>query len=216
MTQILYAYISEENHDYLMQRHLNEFPDEFKNKVLAYKKWQDSQLSLLGRLLLNHGLQRMGIKHEKKNLNYTLYNKPFLEDITTKFNISHSGEMAVCVLSDLNDVGIDVEIIHNINIQDFESQMTKKEWQNILLEEDGNKAFFDYWTQKEAVIKANGKGLSIPLKSFEVTNQRTKINDETFFLKEIFLDEKYKCHLAFKDKIDTMIEAPKIVMINDL
>lgn len=216
MTQILYAYISEENHDYLMQRHLNEFPDEFKNKVLAYKKWQDSQLSLLGRLLLHHGLQRMGIKQEKKNLNYTLYNKPFLDDINTKFNISHSGEMAVCVLSDLNDVGIDVEIIHNINIQDFESQMTKKEWQNILLEEDGNKAFFDYWTQKEAVIKANGKGLSIPLKSFEVTNQRTKINDETFFLKEIFLDEKYKCHLAFKDKIDTMIEAPKIVMINDL
>lgn len=216
MTQILYAYISEENHDYLMQRHLNEFPDEFKNKVLAYKKWQDSQLSLLGRLLLNHGLQRMGIKHEKKNLNYTLYNKPFLDDITTKFNISHSGEMAVCVLSDQNDVGIDVEIIHNINIQDFESQMTKKEWQNILLVEDENQAFFDYWTQKEAVIKANGKGLSIPLKSFEVTNQRTKINDETFFLKEIFLDEKYKCHLAFKDKIDTMIEEPKIVMINDL
>lgn len=216
MTQILYAYISEENHDYLMQRHLNEFPDEFKNKVLAYKKWQDSQLSLLGRLLLHHGLQRMGIKHEKKNLNYTLYNKPFLEDITTKFNISHSGEMAVCVLSDQNDVGIDVELIHNINIQDFESQMTKKEWQNILLVEDENQAFFDYWTQKEAVIKANGKGLSIPLKSFEITNQRTKINDETFFLKEIFLDEKYKCHLAFKDKIDTMIEAPKIMMINDL
>lgn len=216
MTQILYAYISEENHDYLMQKHLNGLSDDFKNKVLAYKKWQDSQLSLLGRLLLNHGLQKMSIKQEKKNLNYTLYNKPFLDDINIRFNISHSGEIAVCVLSDMNDVGIDVEIIHKINIQDFESQMTKNEWQNILLVEDENKAFFDYWTQKEAVIKANGKGLSIPLKSFEITNERTKINDETFFLKEIFLDEKYKCHLAFKDKIDMMIDGPKIVMINDL
>lgn len=216
MTQILYAYISEENHDYLIEKYLNEFPDDFKEKVLAYRKWQDSQLSLLGRLLLNHGLQRMGIKHEKKNLNYTFYNKPFLDDINTKFNISHSGEIVVCVLSDTNDVGIDVEIIDKINIQDFESQMTKSEWGNIRIAEDEKKAFFDYWTQKEAVIKANGKGLSIPLKSFEIANLSTKINDETFFLKEIFLDEKYKCHLAFKDKIDTIIDGPKLLMINEL
>jgi 4'-phosphopantetheinyl transferase len=216
MTQILYSYISEENHNYLIQKYLNEFPDDFKKKILAYRKWQDGQLSLLGRLLLNHGLQRMGKKHEKKNLNYTSYNKPFLNDINTKFNISHSGEIVVCVLSDMNDVGIDVEIIDKINIQDFESQMTKKEWENIMLIEDEKKAFFDYWTQKEAVIKANGQGLSIPLKSFEVTNQRAKINDDFFFLKEIFLDEKYKCHLAFKDKIDAMIVGPKIVMIHEL
>lgn len=215
MTQILYAYISEENHDYLIEKYLNEFPDDFKEKVLAYRKWEDSQLSLLGRLLLNYGLQRMGIKN-KKNLNYTFYNKPFLDDINTKFNISHSGEIVVCVLSDTNDVGIDVEIIDKINIQDFESQMTKSEWGNIRIAEDEKKAFFDYWTQKEAVIKANGKGLSIPLKSFEIANLSTKINDDFFFLKEIFLDEKYKCHLAFKDKIDTMIVGPKIVMIHEL
>lgn len=215
MTQILYAYISEENHDYLIEKYLNEFPDDFKEKVLAYRKWEDSQLSLLGRLLLNYGLQRMGIKN-KKNLNYTFYNKPFLDDINTKFNISHSGEIVVCILSDTNDVGIDVEIIDKINIQDFESQMTKSEWGNIRIAEDEKKAFFDYWTQKEAVIKANGKGLSIPLKSFEIANLSTKINDDFFFLKEIFLDEKYKCHLAFKDKIDTMIVGPKIVMIHEL
>lgn len=216
MTQILYSYISEENHNYLIQKYLNEFPDDFKKKILAYRKWQDGQLSLLGRLLLNHGLQRMGKKHEKKNLNYTSYNKPFLNDINTKFNISHSGEIVVCVLSDMNDVGIDVEIIDKINIQDFESQMTKKEWENIMLIGDEKEAFFDYWTQKEAVIKANGQGLSIPLKSFEVTNQRAKIDDDFFFLKEIFLDEKYKCNLAFKDKIDAMIVGPKIVMIHEL
>ncbi|MFQ6601896.1 4'-phosphopantetheinyl transferase family protein [Flavobacterium sp. C3NV] len=215
MTQILYAYISEENHDYLIEKYLNEFPYDFKEKILAYRKWQDSQLSLLGRLLLNYGLQRMGIKN-KKNLNYTFYNKPFLDDINTKFNISHSGEIVVCVLSDTNDVGIDVEIIDKINIQDFESQMTKSEWGNIRIAEDEKKAFFDYWTQKEAVIKANGKGLSIPLKSFEIANLSTKINDDFFFLKEIFLDEKYKCHLAFKDKIDTMIVGPKIVIIHEL
>jgi 4'-phosphopantetheinyl transferase len=216
MTQILYSYISEENHNHLIQKYLNEFPDDFKKKILAYRKWQDGQLSLLGRLLLNHGLQKMGEKYEKKNLNYTSYNKPFLNDTNTKFNISHSGEIVVCVLSDMNDIGIDIEIIHEINIEDFESQMTKSEWNNMMLTGDIKTAFFDYWTQKEAVIKANGKGLSIPLKSFEITNRYTKINDEDFFLKEIFLDKKYKCHLAFRDKIDGMIAGPNIVMIHEL
>lgn len=217
MTQILYAYISEENHHDLITNYLKEFSADFQKKILAYRRWQDSQLSLLGRLLLRHGLQKMSKNFSEVELSYTLYSKPFLNDDTTKFNISHSGEIVVCVLSDKSDVGIDIEIIQNIDLDGFESQMTKEEWDRLSLKEDSSgAAFFEYWTQKEAVIKANGKGLSIPLKSFEVTNQYAKIEEEDFFVKEIFLDKKYKCHLAFKDKIDTVILGPDIIMIQDL
>lgn len=216
MTHILYAYISEENHNYLITNYLNEFSADFQKKILAYRRWQDSQLSLLGRLLLRHGLQKMSKSYAEAELSYTLYSKPFLNDDTTKFNISHSGEIVVCVLSDRSDVGIDIEIIHDIELEGFKSQMTKREWDNLSLNEDTESAFFEYWTQKEAVIKANGKGLSIPLKSFEVTNHYAKIEEEYFFVKEIFLDKKYKCHLAFKDKIDTIIVGPSRMRIHDL
>lgn len=214
MTQILYSYICERNHNHLLTNYLNEFSDDFQKKILAYRRWQDGQLSLLGRLLLRHGLHQMSKNFVEEDLSYTLYSKPFLNNTTTKFNISHSGEIVVCVLSDRNDVGIDIEIIQDINLEGFESQMTDREWDNLSLNEDARIAFFDYWTQKEAVIKANGKGLSIPLKSFEVTNHYAKIEDDDFFVKEIFLDQKYKCHLAFKDKIDAMIVGPDRIIIH--
>lgn len=216
LTQILYTYISEEDHDYLINRYLNKFPHDFQKKILAYRQWQDAQLFLLGRLLLRYGLQKYGINQVEDTINYTSYNKPFLTDCDIKFNISHAGEVVICVLSDCNDVGIDVEIMQDISIEDFESQMTTLERDLIMQTGDTKSAFFDYWTQKEAVIKANGKGLSIPLKSFQVIDKITKINDEVFFLKEIYLGEKYKCHVAFKDKTDTSIAGPSLIKIHDL
>lgn len=216
MTQILYAYIAKENHEYLLNKHLNTFPADFQKKIRSFRNWQDAQLSLLGRLLLRYGLQVNNVCEEKDTIGYTPYNKPFLTDCDIKFNISHAGELVVCALSDYIDVGIDVEVISDINSEDFESQMTSKERSFIRNGEDSNHIFFDYWTQKEAVIKANGKGLSIPLKSFEITNCATQINNVNFFVKAIYLDEKYKCHIAFKDKIDVSILGPNRVSIYDL
>jgi 4'-phosphopantetheinyl transferase len=216
MTQIVYSYICEKNHDYFIKNHLNDFPEDFQKKIRAFKRWQDAQLSLLGRLLLNHALRKINKNYSVESLKYNKYGKPFFNNSEIKFNISHSSEIVVCVVSEKYDVGIDVEVINDIDIQDFESQMTKNELENVMLREDIKEAFFDYWTQKEAVIKANGKGLSIPLNSFEITDYYTKIDKEDFFLKEIFLDEKYKCHLAFKIMtpfIDQGSRAPSIDLV---
>ncbi len=163
MTQILYAYISEENHNHLLKTYLNTFPPDFQKRILSFRNWQDAQLSLLGRLLLRYGLRINNGPERKYNIGYTSYNKPFLIDSDIKFNISHAGEVVVCVLSDSNDVGVDIEIIVDINIDDFESQMTIAEQNYIRLEKNSKIAFFDFWTKKEAVIKANGKGLAIQL-----------------------------------------------------
>lgn len=202
MIQILYSYIEKQNHDFLMNYKLKQLPDEFQLKILKYRRWQDAQLSLLGRLLLENGLQGQGLTGEiKLNVQYTPYNKPYLSDKNIKFNISHSGDFVACVITQYQEIGIDIEILEDVEIENFKDQMTNKEWENIFYSKDIKRSFFNYWTQKEAILKAQGKGLSIPLKSFEVQQNKAVLDSTTFYLAEIVLQENYVCHIASNQKI---------------
>ncbi len=218
MTYILYAYIAREKHDFLLREILPSFSGEFQKKILKYKRWEDAQLSLLGRFLLKHGLQYdHNNKYDDNELHYSYYSKPYFKDQRIKFNISHSGNIVVCVITEVCDIGVDIEILEDVKIEDFKEQMTTAEWERIVSSNDKKGSFFEYWTQKEAVIKAHGMGLSIPLQSFEVINNKTMINEENFFLKEIKLDNKYKCHIAFKEEIDSIVLPPQRInlFVND-
>ncbi|HEX8014414.1 MAG TPA: 4'-phosphopantetheinyl transferase superfamily protein [Flavobacterium sp.] len=194
--------MSEENHERLLENNLSEFSVDFQNKIRRYKRWQDAQLSLLGRVLLFMGVEEIfGNSPKDRMIKNTKYNKPYFESNLVKFNISHSGEIVVCALCDKDEVGIDIEKISDIEINNFKLQMTKKEWKNIIFSYDKKEAFFDYWTQKESVIKAHGHGLTIPLTSFEIFENTTEINDEKYILKEIKINEKYKCYISSKRDI---------------
>ncbi|MBQ4803358.1 4'-phosphopantetheinyl transferase superfamily protein [Aquimarina sp. MMG015] len=205
MTQILYSYISEKNHEFLLKELLPGFSTDFQNKLLKYRRWQDAQLSLLGRTLLGKGLENIDLPFCENNVIYTSYNKPYFKEGKVKFNISHSGNMVVCAITETCEIGIDIEMLHSLHIEDFKTQMTALEWQRIISSDNPESSFFDYWTQKEAVIKALGIGLSLPLDSFEIIDNKTIIDKESFFLKEILLDNKYKCHIAFKDEVDSRV-----------
>ncbi|HKX86717.1 MAG TPA: 4'-phosphopantetheinyl transferase superfamily protein [Flavobacterium sp.] len=199
MTRIYYAYISEEYHENFLKNELVKFPTVFQEKIKEYRKWEDAQLSLLGRVLLLKGIKQIyGRDYQNKEIEYTAYNKPYFKDDLIQFNISHSGNIVVCAISDQSEIGIDIERIANIEIADFKSEFTENEWDAIVLSNNSNEAFFAYWTQKEAVIKSHGHGLSIPLKSFEILDNVTEINGEKYGLKELKIDEKYKCYIALK------------------
>ncbi|MBS7233711.1 4'-phosphopantetheinyl transferase superfamily protein [Flavobacterium psychroterrae] len=197
MIHIYYAYLSEKNHENLVKTNLHKFPQEYQNKIKSFRRWQDAQSSMLGRLLLYKGIKELyGNKIHFNDLRYTRYKKPYFEDSFVKFNISHSGEIVVCALCDNCEIGIDIELVTNVELNDFKSQMTSKEWDNVLSSNSTEASFFDYWTQKEAVLKAYGNGLTIPLRSFEILDNKTQIKNEKFFLKKIAIDEKYKCYIA--------------------
>ncbi|WP_281322347.1 4'-phosphopantetheinyl transferase family protein [Flavobacterium aestivum] len=203
MIYIYYSYLSKENHESLLENYLLNFSKDYQDKVMRFRRWQDAQLSLLGRVLLLKGIEEVGLFcPPDKEIKYTKHNKPYFEDNLIQFNISHSGEIVVCALSTENEIGIDIEIIADVEMDDFKLQMTEMEWDNITGSNNKNNAFFNYWTQKEAVIKAHGHGLTIPLKSFEIRDSMTKIDEEKFYLKEIKIDEKYKCNISQKANFD--------------
>ncbi len=203
MIYIYYTYLLEENHQKLLQDELVKFPIHFQDKVKRYRRWQDAQLSLLGRMLLFEKVKEIWNQNcQDKEIQYTKYNKPYFTDNSIQFNISHSGNIVVCAMTNKSEIGIDVEFMSDIEIDNFKSQFTEKESNRILLSNNRKDAFFEYWTQKEAVIKSHGFGLTIPLKSFEISDNETSINSEKFYLKEIKVDVKYKCYLALKENLN--------------
>lgn len=204
MINIFYSEIQKDIHDDLLRFSFPHFSEECKEKLLKYQRWQDAQLSLMGKLLLKIGLIEHNSNHTLKELMFTKYNKPFFYDEDIQFNISHSGEIVVCAItSEYSTIGIDIENIQTINVKDFESYMTENEQHTIFSSEEIEKTFFSYWTQKEAVLKAHGEGLSIPLKSFEIKNNEAIIDMVNYFLYEIALFKNYSCHIASNEKLQS-------------
>jgi 4'-phosphopantetheinyl transferase len=101
------------------------------------------------------------------------YGKPVLQGHTLEFNLSHSGDYALVAVTQARRVGIDVERIRaNMEFESiarrFFSQNEVREWMSV--PPDGRPmAFFHCWTRKEAYIKAQGMGISLPLESFDVS-----------------------------------------------
>jgi 4'-phosphopantetheinyl transferase len=102
------------------------------------------------------------------------YGKPSVAQAPSMhFSLSHSEDRALLAVSDTLVVGADLEQVrpldhlelarrnfHTDEVAAIESQRT---------ESAQRQAFFRIWTLKEAVLKALGMGLSLPLDSFAVS-----------------------------------------------
>src|SRR6185312_16328849 len=108
---------------------------------------------------------------------YNDYGKPLLEKSAhspqLQFNISHSHELALYAFTPAREIGVDVEYMRsNLDYMEL-AEHTFSAYENEMLQalptEMRREAFFLCWTRKEAYIKARGKGLSMPLKEFDLS-----------------------------------------------
>jgi len=173
-------------------------PEKARRQILKYRNIEDQKACLTGKLLLQKGISYLGVhgSYDLDTISYTHYNKPYFSNGQLHFNISHSHNCVVCAISLNCPLGIDVEHIRPIEIQDFTGYMAPAELALINGSPTPVAAFYRYWTQKECVIKADGKGLGIPLKDFLITDGETEINNTKWFVKEIHLAHGYICNLA--------------------
>ncbi len=96
--------------------------------------------------------------------------KPFLAmpaDSGIDFSLSHTEGMVAVALSGAGNIGVDVESVDRGNLprEDFSAfGLSSEETAHLaaLSEPDRSDAFFDWWTTREAVAKADGRGLSLP------------------------------------------------------
>jgi len=101
------------------------------------------------------------------------YGKPELTNHNLEFNLSHSGDFALIAVTQKYKVGVDVEYIRSNSDPESiaERFFSTSEFSELisLPPEQRTTGFFNCWTRKEAYIKAQGLGLSLPLDSFDVS-----------------------------------------------
>jgi 4'-phosphopantetheinyl transferase len=59
-------------------------------------------------------------------------------------------------------IGIDIELIQYIDINYYRHFISNSEWNSITNDDAFIRRFYHYWTIKESVMKADGRGLSTP------------------------------------------------------
>ena len=87
-----------------------------------------------------------------------------------RFNVSHTRGLVACVVAWERDVGVDVEHLDrpSLGLGLAERYFAPAEVASLrrVPPEEFPRAFLDFWTLKEAYIKARGMGLALPLADF--------------------------------------------------
>ncbi|MCU0467364.1 MAG: 4'-phosphopantetheinyl transferase superfamily protein [Arcicella sp.] len=178
--------------------------------IAKYHRWEDAQMSVFGKLLLIKALQDFKSKSDLEDILYSPYMRPCLCE-QLDFNISHSNNYIVCVISNQGRVGIDIEKCKIINFEDYHSCMNSKEWRDIEMSENPITSFFEYWTKKEAVMKGSGEGFGIDLNSICLDNEGAWLDDEYWFLRRVDIQKTFITHLATEYQL---VEEPQIESLN--
>lgn len=126
---------------------------------------QDRQRFQMARGVLRILLgQYLGLAPEQVEFEYGPYGKPSVAGAELQFNLSHSQGLAVYAFSLDRPLGVDVEYLRPVPqllriAQRYFSPSEQTQLQ-ALSEAEQIEGFFQYWTCKEAYLKAQGTGLA--------------------------------------------------------
>lgn len=170
-------------------------PLNVQQQALRKRQWIDRQLAIAGKLLLLNLLKEFNSSLPLSDLQYNTYHRPYF-NTGFDFNIAHSGYIVICCGTDAGQIGIDIEQIKEIDLDDYLNYFTKNEWNIIDTYQNRFDGFYNFWTRKEAVLKAIGSGFHTPLSSVDVSDKSLVYDDITYYIQPLEINQNYKCHIA--------------------
>lgn len=148
---------------------------------------------IVGRMLLDKLLnENYNIKYIDMEIIYNENGKPYFSKKSIYFNISHSEDYVIVVISD-KEIGVDIEKIKNISLSTIKLFSNKNEIDYIVKD----KKFlcfraFQIYTLKEAYIKKYGKNLSELLNiNFSIKNDKVESFDDLVSINIIYNIDNY-------------------------
>ena len=132
----------------------------------------DRKRTVAGEMLARKAIaQWCDVPAESIAFELTEAGKPYAKDMAVEFNISHCGDMVICAV-DNKPVGVDIERIRPIHLKIAKRICTEEELtylfghrpteEDFVYTTDYEKLvrFFELWTDKEALCKQKGVGIS--------------------------------------------------------
>jgi 4'-phosphopantetheinyl transferase len=140
---------------------------------------------------------------------YTEYKKPYVIHATPlQFNLSHSHELALYAFTLHHSVGIDIEKIRAQYTESVAKRFFSPEENKNLLQlagQERTQGFYRIWARKEALIKALGKGFSLPTAIFSVSAQaiheKIKLEGQIWSLLSLLTEDGFEAALATNQRL---------------
>ncbi len=137
--------------------------------------------------------------------------KPYFVNLPIEFNISHSGQMWVCIMGQ-GQCGIDIQEIRECNFKKLAGRYFSREEQSFVLK-NGLEGFFCIWAMREALAKYTGRGLfgeKLPsvvdeegkLKDFVIYHSNEGEVPRKVFIRQLFLSSEIKCAYCNEEEKD--------------
>ncbi|MBB2934882.1 4'-phosphopantetheinyl transferase [Amycolatopsis bartoniae] len=175
----------------------------------AYRLEIDQRRFLTGRVMAKTVLgERLGLSAQEVRFDATCddcgkpHGKPRIKGV--EFSISHSGDRIGLAVTTA-PVGLDVETENrkaDDSLISYALNEAEQKALNGLSAAERASAFFQYWTRKEALMKATGKGLKIPLQSITLDGARlaasthAALNPNSTWLQDLTPGEGYRAAVA--------------------
>ncbi|OUD12370.1 4'-phosphopantetheinyl transferase family protein [Thioflexithrix psekupsensis] len=190
-------------------RLIQQIPEFLHAPILRYVNWSDRQNSLLSRLLLKQALIQNGFSPDLLMQYPTKpHQRPQLSPLFD-INLSHSQHAAICAISLSGKIGIDIEYHRALEVESFQRIFTAQQWHSLQQKKTNNlPLFYQFWTLKESVAKADGRGLGIDLARIEENPAgQVEIDRHIWFVQSLALKlPYYSCYLASDHQAEIVIK----------
>lgn len=172
---INYSFYSQAYNDSLLEQSillpqkLSIKPEDYVSPNLWYKK-------LAGRLMLVRMIQQLAPGEQIDKVSLNEHGKPEFPGVS--ISLSYSGNLVMVAGTIKGTIGVDIERLNIVNFGSFNNVYLPQEWDYVLDSIKPLEAFYEIWTQKESIVKADGRGFMIEPERVDTFEGRINLSED--------------------------------------